>query len=70
MEIIRKIVPEVDHSVPGALHSESVPNLRHLIMISDRDHKGYFNFEEIYTKSSSDYKERTANVNAGQAANI
>ena len=39
-------------------------------MISDKEHKGYFNFNEIYGRTSSDYAERTANADCYSCANI
>jgi fatty-acyl-CoA synthase len=70
LEIIRKIVPEVETSTPGNLNSPHVPSLKHLILISDNEHKGYFNFDEIYKKNAPDYKQITSNVKYTDPANI
>ncbi len=40
IEMIRQLCPEVDSSAPGQLNSQSLPELRRLIVISDRAHTG------------------------------
>jgi len=47
IEMIRKLCPELNNSRPGQLNSSSLPELKHLILISDRSHPGMFLWGEI-----------------------
>jgi fatty-acyl-CoA synthase len=70
-KIIHSIVPELDTCAVGNLLAAKVPSLKYLIMISDNEHKGYLNFDEVYTKSAaSEFKERTTKVNYLDPTNI
>jgi fatty-acyl-CoA synthase len=40
IELIRQLCPEVETSAPGQLNCQALPELRHLIVISDRMHLG------------------------------
>lgn len=69
-KIIAQIAPEVAESTPGNVNIQRLPHLKNLIMISDQEHKGYHKFDDLYGKTSSDYAERTANVDYMSCYNI
>jgi fatty-acyl-CoA synthase len=47
IDAIHQICPEVSDSIRGQLHSPKLPELRNLILISDRSSSGMFNWNEI-----------------------
>jgi fatty-acyl-CoA synthase len=47
IEMIQQICPEINDSVPGQLNSSTLPELKNLILISDRPHSGMLNWREI-----------------------
>src|SRR4030042_1387308 len=46
IEMIQQICPEINDSVPGQLNSSTLPELKNLILISDRPHSGMLNWRE------------------------
>ena len=47
IDAIRQLCPEVTVSIPGQLHSLRLPELKNIILISDRSSPGMFNWNEI-----------------------
>lgn len=47
VEMIRKLVPEVDSCAPGALKSELLPDLEQVIVIADEAPAGFLRFTDI-----------------------
>jgi fatty-acyl-CoA synthase len=47
IDAIRQLCPEVTVSIPGQLHSPGLPQLKNIILISDRSFPGMFNWNEI-----------------------
>jgi fatty-acyl-CoA synthase len=47
IEIIRRLCPEVESSAPGVLHCRALPELRHLVVISDRIHPGMLTWKGV-----------------------
>jgi fatty-acyl-CoA synthase len=45
VEIIRRLCPEADAAVPGQLECHALPELKRLIVISDRTHPGMLNWK-------------------------
>ncbi len=46
-DAIRQLCPEVTVSIPGQLHSPKLPELKNIILLSDRSSPGMFNWNEI-----------------------
>jgi fatty-acyl-CoA synthase len=47
IEMIRQLCPEVNHSIPGQLNCDTLPELKNLILISNRAYPGMLNWGEI-----------------------
>ena len=47
VEIIRQLCPETSYSTPGQLNSSTLPELKNLILISNRTFDGMFRWNEI-----------------------
>ena len=47
IEMIRQLCPEVDTSAPGQLDCRALPELRRLIVISDRTHPGMLTWKGV-----------------------
>lgn len=47
IDAIRQLCPEVTVSIPGQLHSPRLPELKNIILISDRSSPGMLNWNEI-----------------------
>ncbi len=47
IDAIRQLCPEVAVSIPGQLHSPKLPELKNIILISDRSSSGMFSWNEI-----------------------
>jgi len=47
IEMIRQLCPEVDTSAPGQLDSQALPELKRLIVISDRTHPGMLTWKGV-----------------------
>ncbi|HSB04535.1 MAG TPA: AMP-binding protein [Thermodesulfobacteriota bacterium] len=47
IEMIHQLCPEVEDSIPGRLKCQTVPELKNLVLISDRTDPGTFNWREI-----------------------
>jgi fatty-acyl-CoA synthase len=47
VEMIRQLCPEVDTSAPGQLDCEALPELRRLVVISDRTHPGMLTWKGV-----------------------
>ena len=47
IDAIRQLCPEVTVSIPGQLHSSKLPELKNIILISNRSSPGIFNWNEI-----------------------
>lgn len=47
IEIIRELCPEVENSNPGQLNSRNLPELKHLILISERSYPGMFRWSDV-----------------------
>src|SRR4030042_3622781 len=47
VEIIRQLCPETSYSTPGQLNSSTLPELKNLILISNRTIDGMFSWNEI-----------------------
>jgi fatty-acyl-CoA synthase len=47
MEIVSKLFPEIQDSIPGHLNSPRLPGLKNIILISERPAAGMFSWKEI-----------------------
>ena len=47
IDMVRRLFPEASDSTPGKSNSSNLPELRNLILISDRSSPGMFNWNEI-----------------------
>ncbi len=47
IQAIRQLCPELTVSLPGQLHSSNLPELKNIILLSDRSYPGMFNWDEI-----------------------
>jgi fatty-acyl-CoA synthase len=47
IEMIRQVCPEVEYSAPGHLDCQALPELRRLIVISDRTQPGMLTWQEV-----------------------
>ncbi len=47
VEMIDKLCPEVESSIPGRLSCRTLPELKNVILISERTHSGTFRWREI-----------------------
>jgi fatty-acyl-CoA synthase len=53
--MLQDVVPELHHARPGALHSERLPNLRHVIRLGADSTPGMFNFDELSAAIGADH---------------
>jgi len=51
--MLSSVVPEVVNSIPGQVTSKEVPSLKHVIMISEKEHNGTFRFQDILKHAGS-----------------
>lgn len=49
IELMKKIIPEVDDSTPGFLESKNLPNLKTVISLSEdrKEYTGFFDFNDV-----------------------
>ena len=47
LEMIHKLCPEISHSIAGRLNCHALPELKNLVLISDRIHQGMFNWGHL-----------------------
>ncbi|MFC0252866.1 AMP-binding protein [Massilia consociata] len=47
IEMIRDVVPEIDHGAPGELHSRRLPHLRHVIRLGPEQTRGMSSFDHL-----------------------
>jgi fatty-acyl-CoA synthase len=47
IEIIYQLCPEIDNSITGQLNCRALPELKNIILISDRTYPGLFNWREV-----------------------
>jgi len=69
-KLIASLAPEISESTPGNLKSEKMPSLENLILCGAKTPRGYFNFNDIYGRKSSDYAERTRDIDYKSCYNI
>ncbi len=50
LDMVKKVVPELNDSKPGELKTEKLPYLKNLVFIGDKNPQGMFNFKEIVEK--------------------
>ncbi len=50
MEIVSKLFPEIQDSIPGHLNSPRLPELKNIILVSERPAAGMFGWKEILEK--------------------
>ncbi|MGI6778187.1 MAG: AMP-binding protein [Acetivibrionales bacterium] len=48
VSILNELCPELKHSAPGKLNSRSLPYLKNVIYIGDREYPGMFNWNDLY----------------------
>nr|WP_315222702.1 AMP-binding protein [uncultured Duganella sp.] len=60
--IVRDVVPAIHHARPGALQSERLPHLRHVIRLGDELTDGMFNFSELLAPPTGDQLAHLARV--------
>jgi fatty-acyl-CoA synthase len=74
VEMIRRLCPEAVSSVPGQLESHALPELKRLIVISDRTHPGMLNWKGVLEAGDevSDLllSERQRSCNPGDVATL
>jgi fatty-acyl-CoA synthase len=63
--IVRAVVPAIHHARPGALQSEQLPHLRHVIRLGDERTDGMFNFSELLAPPTDDQLAQLARVEEG-----
>jgi fatty-acyl-CoA synthase len=47
IEMIHRLCPEANHSIPGRLNCDTLPELKNLVLISNRAYAGMLNWREI-----------------------
>lgn len=52
VQILNQLCPELKDSEPGKLKSKSLPFLKNVIYIGDKDHPGMFNWNKLYELAS------------------
>jgi len=71
LQIIESLCPELPKSAPGKIESKIVPSLKHVIVMSDKEYKGCYKFDDIYKLNNPDeYANRTSLVDYRSACNI
>jgi fatty-acyl-CoA synthase len=60
--IVRDVVPAIHHARPGALQSERLPHLRHVIRLGDERTDGMFNFSELLASPTDEQLAHLARV--------
>jgi len=72
--LLTSVVPEVGTSLPGQINSKEVPSLKHVIMISEKQHNGAFRFKDIISHAGSGsvnfVSELTKRIQMDHACNI
>ncbi|MGF2616628.1 AMP-binding protein [Rossellomorea vietnamensis] len=53
IEMIYEICPELQHSQPGDLNSKRLPNLRNVIVLSEKRYSGTYNWQDILNMADS-----------------
>lgn len=62
--ILQDVVPEIHHAKPGALQSERLPHLRHVIRLGAEKTPGMFNFNDFLVSPNAENLARLATVEA------
>jgi fatty-acyl-CoA synthase len=62
--MLQDVVPELHHARPGALQSERLPNLRHVIRLGADQTPGMFNFDDLSASLDADHLAYLAKVQA------
>lgn len=52
--MLKEIVPELNTSHPGDLHSKTVPSLKVAIRLGEQKTNGFFNFDDLLNMPGSD----------------
>lgn len=52
VDIINKLCPDIKDSEPGKLNNHSLPFLKNIIYVGDKNHPGMFNWNELYEMAS------------------
>ncbi|MCX7711653.1 MAG: AMP-binding protein [Clostridia bacterium] len=52
VDIINQLCPDLKTSEPGKLNNHSLPFLKNVVYIGDKDHPGMFNWNELYEMAS------------------
>lgn len=60
--ILRNVVPEIYHAQPGALQSERLPHLRHVIRLGAEKTPGMFNFDDLLAAPDAEHLAHLATV--------
>ena len=63
--IVRDVVPAIHHARPGALQSERLPHLRHVIRLGDERTDGMFNFSALLAPPTGEQLAHLARVEEG-----
>lgn len=74
IDIIRSICPELDHTENGVVSSSSLPNLKRIILMSDRQEKGIYKWSEFMAHAigitDEDLRERQQTMTPDDVINI
>jgi fatty-acyl-CoA synthase len=62
--MLQDVVPELHHARPGALQSERLPNLRHVIRLGADNTPGMFNFDDLSASLDAEHLDHLAKVQA------
>ena len=62
--IVRDVVPAIHHARPGALQSERLPHLRHVIRLGDERTDGMFNFSDLLAPPTDDQLAQVGRIEA------
>ena len=58
LEMIRELVPEIDHATPGALQAQRLPQLKTVIRLGSDKTPGYLNFHELTAMVTDQHRDR------------
>lgn len=64
VDIVKRLCPELAHCEPGKLNSSSLPYLKNIIYIGDKQYSGMFNWEQLYDMAQEVSDEQLAEIQA------
>ena len=73
IDLIKTIVPELHQPTSTTIHSAVLPNLKHCLLIGQKQEKGFMQFDDLYRLSSSkneEYQQRSTSIDFDDPTNI